>query len=80
MDTYWTYSLLVGELIIITTFEPQAVHDSGVQPNHQCRGNNCQDQPRQAISLGHPLLSPHLYAEFTFLIKGPDHELRYIEY
>lgn len=35
----YTYSLLEGELIVMITFEPQGVHNSGIQPSHYCHGN-----------------------------------------
>ena len=36
-----TYFLSMGQLNVIITFEPQSVHDSGVQHNHQCQWHNC---------------------------------------
>ena len=37
-----SYLLLVGNFIVLFTFEPQSVHDHGIQANHQCqRESSC---------------------------------------
>ena len=55
---YKVYLLLVGELIVAITLEPQSVHNSGVQCDHQCQEKKYHDQPRHSISFPHPLLRP----------------------
>lgn len=73
-----TYFWLLGLLIVIFTFNPQSVHDSGVQPNHQRQGNNYHDEPHQSISLFHPILRPVIHAEVPalYLPNVRDKEIR----
>ena len=71
----------MGELVVIVTFEPQGVHDSGIHHNHQQEAKGCQAIPLQIlISLAHPLLGPVKHTQVAFLVKLPSQERRDIEY
>jgi len=54
--------LLAGELSVVTAFEPQSLHDFGVQKNHHCQGQINQSYPRQRVSLLHPPLRKDFHA------------------
>ena len=70
------------ELIVVITFEPQSVHDSGVQPNHQCQGNKHHHIPHQIITFFQQLVivRPDIHAELALLLNVFDKEIRNIEY
>ena len=71
--------LLLGiEYIDIIFFEPQSVHDSGVQCNHHCQRNKYHDIARQGEILRQPLLGPCIYAEVV--VNFHVHEQRGVVY
>ena len=67
---YYTNLLLGVEFMFVLTLEPQGVHDSGVQRNHQNQGNTYHDRQNHDKSL-HPRLWPGGYAQDSaFLYRG----------
>ena len=71
-----TNFLLIVDSFVFITFEPQCVHDSRIEDNHYSHRNDNQNQTRQTISRGHPLLRPTLNTVFAafLLVESPSQE------
>ena len=52
------YLLLICELIVVLSSEPQSVHNSGIETSYQSGRNSNEGQPSQPVSLFHPFIWP----------------------
>ena len=73
----YTYSLSEGELIVAITFEPQSVHDSGIQPNHQYHGRHYNGYPERKMSFEYPFLFNPRHTGIILYDKG---QVWYLDY
>ena len=75
-----SYLLLEGGLIVFNTFEPQSVHDSGVQPSHHGHRYSYQGWIQHMISFGNPVLAIHRDIRTVLCLHFHEEEPWQIEY
>ena len=75
-----TYPLLAGGLIVFNTFEPQSIHDSGVQPSHHGHRHSYQAWIQQVISFGNPVLAVHWDIRTVMVLHFEEQKPWHIEY
>ena len=76
-ELHTPYPLLEGELIVGIMFEPQGVHNSGIQPSHQYHGCNYKGRPGQKKNFGYPFFN---LRNTGFVLYVQVQELWYVDY